>query len=102
MSEQVFLILLSLAAAPLHGYAIIAETERLSESRVRLGTGTLYGALKRLLDEQLIERIDEANAPRDRITYSLTRAGRQRLQSEVSRISQLAAVSKQLGLKGAK
>ncbi|MFN0103357.1 MAG: PadR family transcriptional regulator [Bryobacteraceae bacterium] len=102
MSEQVFLIMLSLAASPLHGYAIMTEIERLSEGRTRLGTGTLYGALKRLLQEGLVERMEELNAPRDRVSYRLTALGRNSIQAEVNRIAQLAALSRKMGFKGAK
>lgn len=102
MSEQVFLILLSLAGAPMHGYAIITETARLSDDRIRLATGTLYGALKRLLDDGLIERIAEKDAPRDRIAYGLTKPGRHQLQLEIERIQQLAAVSRPMDLRKAR
>ena len=102
MSEQVFLILLCLAQSPLHGYAIMSETERLSDGRVRIGTGTLYGALKRLLEDGFVERIEELNAPRDRISYRLTGLGRDQLKVEANRIAQLAAVSRKLSFKGAK
>src|SRR5437868_15503660 len=89
ISEQVFLILLCLAQSPLHGYAIMAETERLSDGRVRIGTGTLYGALKRLLEEGAVERVEEANAPRHRVSYRLTPSGRDQLKAEANRIAQL-------------
>jgi len=47
VSEPVLLILLSLAEQPRHGYAILGDTERMTGGRVRLSTGTLYGALSR-------------------------------------------------------
>ena len=53
VSEPVLLILLSLAEQPRHGYAILQDTEQMSEGRVRLSTGTLYGALRRLIEEML-------------------------------------------------
>ena len=49
-SEAVFLILTSLAGEPRHGYALLKDIEALSDGRVRLSTGTLYGALHRLLE----------------------------------------------------
>ena len=59
LSEAVFFILLSLAPGPKHGYAIMKDVQALSDSRVGLSTGTLYGALKRLLDGGRVRRVDE-------------------------------------------
>ena len=69
ISEPVLLILLSLAEQPRHGYAILQDTERMSEGRVRLSTGTLYGALSRLLEEKWIERFKEEDTSRGRQAY---------------------------------
>ena len=49
LTEPVLLILLSFAKKPLHGYGLLQDIEMLSNGRVRLSTGTLYGALRRLL-----------------------------------------------------
>jgi DNA-binding PadR family transcriptional regulator len=75
------LILLSLYREPLHGYAILKEVQALSEKRVILSTGTLYGALKRLLDSNWIARLDEASMEtrvdgRGQKVYVLTEQGR--------------------------
>ena len=97
LSEPVLLILLSLAPEPRHGYAILKDVERLSDGRVEMSTGTLYGALRRLLADRWIERFKEPEAPRDRQAYRLTGAGRQVVESEVERMRQLtAAASKRL------
>ena len=93
MSEAVLLILLSLADEPRHGYSIMQDVEEVSEGRVRFSTGTLYGALRRLLEAGWIERLEEAHAPRDRVAYRLTRAGRQHLKAEADRMKQLARVA---------
>ena len=93
VSEPVLLILLSLAEQPRHGYAILQDTERMSEGRVRLSTGTLYGALRRLLDEKWIERFEEEDSSRGRQAYRLTATGRQNLQAEVARMKQLTRVA---------
>ncbi len=53
VTEPVLLILLSLIEQPRHGYAILQDVQEVSEGRVTLSTGTLYGALRRLLDEWL-------------------------------------------------
>lgn len=91
LTEATFFILLSLAAGPTHGYAIMKDTRALSEGRVVLSTGTLYGALKRLLEQQWIRRLDDRGtaAPRDRKAYALTRQGRRVLGAEISRLQKL-------------
>ena len=89
LSEAVFLILLSLSDSPRHGYALMKEVESLSGGRVHLSTGTLYGALRRLLDESWIERFEQSDTSRDKQAYRLTILGRGRLQSDVERIRQL-------------
>ena len=67
LTETTFYILLSLSPGSSHGYAILKDVERLSEGRLVLSTGTLYGALKRLLERDWIERVPavegEAGAP---------------------------------------
>ncbi len=93
VSEPVLLILLSLAPEPRHGYAILKDVEQLSEGRVAMSTGTLYGALRRLLEERWIERFQESEAPRDRQAYRLTGAGRQVVEAEVRRMKQLTAAA---------
>ncbi|HEX2665284.1 MAG TPA: helix-turn-helix transcriptional regulator [Candidatus Acidoferrum sp.] len=90
LSEPVLLILLSLAEQPRHGYAILQDTERMSDGRVRLSTGTLYGALSRLLEDKWIERFKEQDRSRGRQAYRLTDEGRRNLQTEVSRLKHLA------------
>lgn len=93
LSEPVFLILLSLAEQPRHGYAILKDVEEMSGGRVVLSTGTLYGALRRLLDDRWIERFQEEDASRDRHAYRLTAAARKRLQAEVARMKQLTRLA---------
>jgi DNA-binding PadR family transcriptional regulator len=116
LSEATFLILLSLSAAPRHGYGILKEVERLSDGRIVLGTGTLYGGLKRLLDAGWIERAggdtDDAatgavlrdraaagrhrEAGRVRKVYALTARGRRVLDAEVDRLRQLIGAVRRL------
>jgi DNA-binding PadR family transcriptional regulator len=99
LSEQVFLILVSLSDAPRHGYALLKDVESLSQGRVRLSTGTLYGALRRLLEDDWIERFKQQDTSRDKQAYRLTSAGRRQLQVELERIRQLArAADTRLGL----
>ena len=89
LSEPVLLILTSLADAPRHGYALMKDIEALSEGRVRLSTGTLYGALRRLLEDRWIERFEQKDTSRDKQTYRLTPAGQGQLAHELDRLKQL-------------
>lgn len=89
LSEPVVLILLSLSAKPRHGYALMKDIEALSEGRVRLSTGTLYGALRRLLEDRWIERFEQKDTSRDKQAYRLTPAGRGQLELELDRLKQL-------------
>ncbi len=101
LTEAAFFILLSLAPKPKHGYAIMKEVETLSQQRVILSTGTLYGAIKRLLEQGWIEPVAETDslAPhlveskRVRKAYGLTDLGRSILQAETARLQSLVAVA---------
>jgi DNA-binding PadR family transcriptional regulator len=89
LGEPVLLILLSLANQPRHGYALMKDIETLSGGRVRMGTGTLYGALRRLLEDQWIQRFEQQDTSREKQAYRLTAAGRKQLQQELQRMKQL-------------
>jgi DNA-binding PadR family transcriptional regulator len=65
----------------------------MSDGRVVLSTGTLYGALRRLLDEEWIERIEEEDTSRGRQAYRLTSRGRKNLQLEVGRMKHLTRLA---------
>jgi DNA-binding PadR family transcriptional regulator len=93
LSEPVLLILLSLAAQPRHGYSILKDVEFLSNGRVKLSTGTLYGAIQRLLAADWIERVEEEDTSRGRQAYALTTVGREGLTTEISRMKMLARVA---------
>jgi DNA-binding PadR family transcriptional regulator len=93
LTEPVLLILLSLAGQPRHGYSILKDVEQMSDGRVVLSTGTLYGALRRLLDDHWIERFDEEDSSRGRQAYRLTPQGRRNLQAEVSRMKHLTRLA---------
>ena len=89
LTEPVLLILMSLAARSSHGYALMTDIETLSAGRVRITTGTLYGALRRLLEDRWIERFEQDDTSRDKQAYKLTRTGRRYLQAELDRMKQL-------------
>src|SRR6266851_3322382 len=89
LTEPALLILMSLAGQPRHGYALMRDIETLSNGRVRISTGTLYGARRRLLEDQWIERFAQEDTSREKQAYKLTTAGRAQLQQELERMKQL-------------
>ncbi len=93
LREPTYFILASLIDQPLHGYGIIKRAEELSDGRVRLSAGTLYGALDRLASQGLVE-IDgeERVSGRERRYYRLTAAGLQALGEESDRLARAARV----------
>jgi DNA-binding PadR family transcriptional regulator len=93
LTEPVLLILLSLAGEEQHGYSILKDVERMSDGRVVLSTGTLYGALRRLLEDEWIERLDEGESPRGRQSYRLTSKGRRNLQFDIDRMKQITRLA---------
>jgi DNA-binding PadR family transcriptional regulator len=98
LREATFFILLSLATVPKHGYAILKDTEALSEGRVKLSTGTLYGAIKRLLEQGWIRRLEneaELDGARPRKEYELTDLGRRIFEAEVTRLESLVTVARE-------
>jgi len=78
------------------------DVEALSDSRVCLGTGTLYGALKRLLEDGWIRRMDDGmeETGRQRKAYALTDIGQEILKTEGNRIEKLAAITRKRILEG--
>lgn len=99
LTQAVFHILLALADAPKHGYAIMQEVEERSSSNYRLWPATLYTAIKRMLDDSLIE---ETKAPSQaagedarRRFYRLTRHGRNELANEAARLEALLDVARE-------
>ena len=94
LTEPVLLILLSLAKKPLHGYGLLQDIETLSNGRVRLSTGTLYGALRRLLEDSWIERFVQTDTSRDKQAYRITAIGREYLYLELNRMKQLTQAAR--------
>jgi DNA-binding PadR family transcriptional regulator len=97
LTEATTFIMLSLADEPKHGYAIMKDVASLSEGRVELSTGTLYGALSRLLEQGWIARCEteeEAETPgRPRKTYTLTQIGRRVFEAEIARLDAVVAAA---------
>lgn len=98
MREASFLILAALADQELHGYAIIGEVKDLSGGRVKMGPGTLYGALDRLSEQGLIESTrTEAVDGRLRRYYAITGEGLEAVRNEAAaRAAVLDAASARL------
>ena len=96
LTEATFFILVSLAPAPRHGYAILKDVEAISHGRIIFSTGTLYGALTRLLDQGWIERVEAvetASNGRLKKAYRLTSLGRSILQAEYIRLQSLVTTA---------
>ncbi len=98
LSSATLHILLALAGGDLHGYGIIQEVARNSEGHYRLGPGTLYDNLKKLMDAGWV-----ADAPSqkrkstkedDRRFYTLTRKGKDTLSAEVDRLQSVVSQAK--------
>src|SRR5215468_6534419 len=98
LTPAVFHILLTLADGEAHGYAIMQEVSRRSGGTVRLGPGTLYGAISRLLDAGLIEESEERPDPEmddtRRRYYRLTRRGSETLAVETERLAELVRAAR--------
>jgi DNA-binding PadR family transcriptional regulator len=87
LREPTFLILTALAGEPVHGYGLIAEVARLSDNRISLRPGTLYGALDRLVDADLVAVVhEEVVDGRRRRYYRLTEPGATLLAAETERM----------------
>lgn len=89
VTEPVLLILTSLADRPRHGYALMKDIQALSNGRVSLSTGTLYGALRRLLEDGWIQRFEQEDTSREKQAYRITPEGRKQLDLELERMTQL-------------
>ena len=93
LSPPVFHILLALADEERHGYGIMQEVKLRTDGQVHLVPGTLYGAIKRLLKQNLIAETDERPDPtlndERRRYYRLTEFGQRVLSAEAARLAQL-------------
>jgi len=90
-----FHVLLALFGGPNHGYALMREVQELTSGRLRVGPGTLYTAIGRLLESKLIEEC-EAESERRR-AYRLTRKGRAVAADEAQRLAELVRAARKLG-----
>ena len=89
LTESYFYILLCLYQGPKHGYGIMQQTQELSGGRVKIGSGTMYGATSNMMKKGWIEEcMDSADGERRR-SYCLTDEGRATLESEHERLKEL-------------
>jgi DNA-binding PadR family transcriptional regulator len=98
LTEATLFILLSLSPAPKHGYAVMKEVRDLSNGRIKFSTGTLYGAIRRLLEQGWIKRVADPEpnpTNRERKAYALTDKGRKIINAEVERLKSLLSTAEQ-------
>ena len=99
LTPAVLHILLALSAEERHGYGIMKQVERESRGKVKMGPGTLYGSIGRMMAAGLIresdKRIDPAMDDERRIYYQLTGAGRKALSAELDRYREVVAVARE-------
>ena len=92
-------ILLALADGERHGYGIMREVEGRTGGEVRLGPGTLYGSIKRMLADGLIEESDERPDPemddQRRRYYRITNLGRRVAGAEAERLAELVSTARE-------
>jgi DNA-binding PadR family transcriptional regulator len=104
LTSTVFHILLSLADQERHGYGIMQEVEAMTRGQIRMGPGTLYGAIKRMLSANLIVESDERPNPgyddERRRYYRLTALGQRVLGAEAQRLSHLVNVAQRKRIAG--
>lgn len=94
LSEATYLILLALTE-PMHGYGIMQTVADFGNGSVKLGPGTLYGALNNLLSQGLIVRAGESESGQERRKlYALTDLGRATVQMECRRLSAMAEIGR--------
>lgn len=87
LTEAVYYLLLAFKT-PLHGYGAMQYVEEISQNRVKLGPGTLYGAIKTLVGKAWIELVPATKNTR-RKEYVLTEIGEEVLQAEMKRLEEL-------------
>lgn len=99
LTPAVFHILLALADGEKHGYGIMKDVEAQTEGRLRMGPGTLYGSIKRMLAAGLLRESDERADPRlgdeRRRYYHLTARGQSVAAAESRRLEQAVNIARQ-------
>ena len=89
LTESYFYILLCLMEGPKHGYGIMQQTQELSGGRVKIGSGTMYGATSNMMKKGWIEECMDSSDGERRRCYRLTEEGEAVLQAEYERLKEL-------------
>jgi DNA-binding PadR family transcriptional regulator len=99
LTPAMFHVLVALADGDIHGYAIMKDVEELTGGAVRLSTGTLYGIIKRLLNDGLIRESGAAAKDDERRrSYALTAFGRDVARAEAARLEHTLALARRKAL----
>jgi len=102
ISTTVFHILVALAGQDRHGYSIMQDVAARTDGRIKLSPGTLYGAIRRLLEEGLIQELDERPDPENdderRRYYRLTTAGYAAAREEAAQLNRMLGQARANGL----
>jgi DNA-binding PadR family transcriptional regulator len=102
LPRAVFHILIALADRDRHGYSIMQDVAMRTGGRVKLSPGTLYSAIRRMLEQGLIEELSESPDPSSaderRRYYRITRLGKRAAAAEVARLSALVKQARAAGL----
>jgi DNA-binding PadR family transcriptional regulator len=98
LTPAVFYILLALGVKERHGYEIMKQVHEDSHGKVKLGPGTLYGSIKKMLEEKLIAEVNERPDPllddERRRYYKLTNLGKKMLSTELQRFAEALEIAK--------
>jgi DNA-binding PadR family transcriptional regulator len=102
LPTAVFHILVALADRDRHGYSIMQDVASRTDGRVRLSAGTLYSAIRRMLEQEVIEELrvspDAASGDERRRYYALTRLGRDVAAAEARRLNDMLSHARATGL----
>jgi DNA-binding PadR family transcriptional regulator len=104
LQPAVFHILVALADQDRHGYAIMQDVAARTDGRMKLSPGTLYGSIKRMLEDGLIVEVEEGDRPdpddddERRRYYRVTPFGREVAQAEADRLTTLLRQARAVGL----
>ena len=104
LTPAVFHVLLALVDGERHGYAIMQEVTESTKAQIKMGPGTLYGTIRRLLEARMIEESDERPDPgmddERRRYYRLTAIGQRAVKAEALRYAAMAEVARRKRLIG--
>ena len=100
LTPAVFHILVVLAGGDAHGYGIMGEVERITDGKLRLGPGTLYRSVYKMMLDGFIEEVRQEPRPVDerRLTYRITRQGLRVARAEARRLDALVREARRRGL----